>query len=49
MGSQLPAVLDAKQPVGKTSIQEIEFGRFDQALVEILVVRWQQMHDITGS
>ena len=48
MGSQLLTVLDAEQPGCKTSIQEIEFGRFDQALVEILVMRRHQMHDVTG-
>ena len=48
MGNQLFATLDAEQPDCKAGIQEIEFGRFDHALVEVLVMRWQQVHDITG-
>lgn len=47
MGGQLLAVLDAEQPACQTGIQKIEFGCLDQALVEILVMRWQQVHDIT--
>jgi hypothetical protein len=48
MVGQLLHVLNAEQPGRETGIQKIEFGCLDQALVEILVMWWQQMHDITG-
>ena len=48
MGIQLLAVLNAEQPRGEAGIQKIQLGRFNQTFIEVAVMRWQQMHDITG-
>ena len=38
---------DTKQPGHQTGVVKTELGCFDQALVEVLMMRWQSVNDVT--
>ena len=48
MGLQLIGRTNAQQPAEQTAVQEIQLGRFHQALAKVAVVRRQQRHQMAG-